>query len=100
MTPQRVTVRELRHDTSRLLDQIQQGASVEVTRRGEVVALIVPPDADRQLIESLERDGVLPTGWQDAQRELRQEAPGPVYAPAAGSSPAEQAISDARDEQA
>jgi len=97
MPHRRVTVRELRNDTSRLLDRIQDGDSVEVTRNGEVVAVLMPPHPDRQLIDALQRDGVLPPGWQESQGALRRAgALGPSYAADPGSPPAEEVISAGR----
>jgi antitoxin (DNA-binding transcriptional repressor) of toxin-antitoxin stability system len=39
----RIGVRELRQHASRYLDMIKTGETVEVTERGELVALLVPP---------------------------------------------------------
>jgi prevent-host-death family protein len=39
----RVGVRELRQHASRFLDIVKAGGSVEVTERGRLVALLVPP---------------------------------------------------------
>jgi len=37
------TIRELKHDTSKVLDWVAQGETVEVRRRNEPVALLSPP---------------------------------------------------------
>jgi prevent-host-death family protein len=37
------TVRELRNNSSRVLKWIAKGEEVEVTRRGKVVAKVIPP---------------------------------------------------------
>lgn len=39
----RIGVRELRQHASRYLDVVKSGGTVEVTERGELVALLVPP---------------------------------------------------------
>jgi antitoxin (DNA-binding transcriptional repressor) of toxin-antitoxin stability system len=38
-------IRELRHSTAAVLQWIQQGHAVEITRRHRVVALMTPPPA-------------------------------------------------------
>jgi prevent-host-death family protein len=39
----RIGVRELRQHASRYLDVVKRGGTVEVTERGQLVALLVPP---------------------------------------------------------
>lgn len=41
---ERIGVRELRQHASRYLDRVKSGETVEVTERGQLVALLVPPD--------------------------------------------------------
>lgn len=41
---ERVGVRELRQNASRYLDRVKAGETVEVTERGRLIALLVPPD--------------------------------------------------------
>lgn len=40
----RIGVRELRQNASRYLQMVKNGEKVEVTERGELVALLVPPN--------------------------------------------------------
>jgi prevent-host-death family protein len=40
---ERIGVRELRQHASRYLDRVKAGETVEVTERGRLVALLVPP---------------------------------------------------------
>ncbi len=40
-------IRELKHATSTVLEWVQQGESVEITRRNKVVAIISPPPPER-----------------------------------------------------
>ncbi len=42
---ERIGVRELRQHASRYLDRVKTGETVEVTERGHLVALLVPPSA-------------------------------------------------------
>lgn len=37
------TIRQIRHDFSTVLDWIEDGEQVEVSKRGKIVALITPP---------------------------------------------------------
>ena len=39
----RIGVRELRQNASKYLDRVKAGETVEVTERGRLVALLVPP---------------------------------------------------------
>jgi prevent-host-death family protein len=55
----RIGVRELRQHASRYLDEVKAGATVEVTERGELVALIVPPGPLETLRDRLVANGQL-----------------------------------------
>jgi len=39
------STRELRQGLSRILSQVEQGEEMEITRRGRVIARLVPPGA-------------------------------------------------------
>jgi len=41
---ERIGVRELRQNASKYLDKVKAGETVEVTERGTLVALLVPPN--------------------------------------------------------
>jgi prevent-host-death family protein len=56
---ERIGVRELRQHASRYLDRVKSGETVEVTERGQLVALLVPPDPARSARERLIADGHL-----------------------------------------
>lgn len=56
---ERIGVRELRQNASRYLDRVKAGETVEVTERGQLVALLVPPDPSRGARERLISDGRL-----------------------------------------
>ena len=40
---ERIGVRQLRQDASRYLERVKAGETVEVTERGRLIALLVPP---------------------------------------------------------
>ena len=40
---ERIGVRELRQNASKYLDKVKAGETIEVTERGQLVALLVPP---------------------------------------------------------
>jgi antitoxin (DNA-binding transcriptional repressor) of toxin-antitoxin stability system len=50
---QRVGVRELRQNTSRYRALVKDGETVEVTERGELIALLTPPGGARTTRERL-----------------------------------------------
>ena len=56
---ERIGVRELRQHASRYLARVKSGETVEVTERGRLVALLVPPDPARGAREGLIADGHL-----------------------------------------
>jgi prevent-host-death family protein len=56
---ERVGVRELRQHASRYLDRVKSGETVEVTERGQLVALLVPPEPARDARARLIADGLL-----------------------------------------
>lgn len=55
----RIGVRELRQNASQYLDKVKAGETVEVTDRGELVALLVPPTPAATARERLIREGRL-----------------------------------------
>jgi prevent-host-death family protein len=76
---ERIGVRELRQHASRFLALVKAGQTVEVTERGRLVALLVPPGQARSARERLVAEGRLlpataPTG------RLRAPRPVPVGA--------------------
>ena len=56
---ERIGVRELRQHASRYLDRVKSGETVEVTERGQLVALLVPPHPARDARERLVAEGRL-----------------------------------------
>jgi len=56
---ERIGVRELRQHASRYLDLVRTGETVEVTDRGQLVALLVPPEPARGARDRLIAQGRL-----------------------------------------
>ena len=64
---ERIGIRELRQNASRYLALVKAGQTVEVTERGELIALLVPPQRSRSVRDRLIGAGKLipassPTG--------------------------------------
>jgi len=90
----RIGVRELRQHASRYLTLVKAGETVEVTHRGELVALLAPPGSSRSARDRLIASGRLipapsPTG--------RLRSPRPV--PSRASEPTNQQLLDAEREE-
>ena len=49
----RIGVRELRQNASKYLDRVKAGESLEVTERGNLIALLVPPTPSANAREAL-----------------------------------------------
>lgn len=86
----RIGIRELRQNATRYLTLVKGGQTVEVSQRGVLVALLVPPEASRTTRERLVAAGRLipassPTG--------RLRAPRPV--PVGPDEPTNQQVLDA-----
>ncbi len=71
---ERIGVRELRQHASRYLAKVRLGETVEVTERGQLVALLVPPDPASSARERLIASGHL----IPASRPLRLPRPTPL----------------------
>ena len=87
---ERIGVRELRQHASRYLAMVKAGETVEVTERGELVALLAPPPGPRTARDRLVAAGRLvpatsPTG--------RLRSPRPV--PSTAGEPTNQELLDA-----
>lgn len=88
---ERIGVRELRQHASRYLDKVKAGETVEITERGELVALLVPPPG-----ESLARERLIATGvLKPASRPFRMPTPRPARP---GEPSAEEMLDDMREE--
>lgn len=67
----RIGVRELRQNASKYLDKVKAGETVEVTERGQLVALLVPPSPALTARDRLIAEGKL----------LPSESGGPLRLP-------------------
>lgn len=56
---ERIGVRELRQHASRYLEKVKAGETVEVTQRGRLVALLVPPTPEMSARDRLITEGRL-----------------------------------------
>ena len=56
---ERIGVRQLRQNASRYLERVKAGETVEVTERGRLIALLVPPHPAAGAREQLIADGRL-----------------------------------------
>lgn len=56
---ERIGVRELRQNASKYLAQVKAGETVEVTERGELIALLVPPEPARTARDRMVASGRL-----------------------------------------
>ena len=56
---ERIGVRELRQHASRYLARVKSGETVEVTERGQLIALLVPPTRERHARDRLIAEGRL-----------------------------------------
>lgn len=72
---ERIGVRELRQHASRYLDQVRAGNTVEVTDRGELVALLVPPTPRQTSRDRFVAEGRLVAGAGALRLPLRRPAP-------------------------
>jgi prevent-host-death family protein len=73
---ERIGVRELRQHASRYLAKVKAGESVEVTERGRLVAMLVPPHRDAGPRERLIAEGRLLPSAGPLRAPRRIEASG------------------------
>lgn len=67
-----ITVRELARHTAKVLERVGGGETFEITRNGEPVAMLSPPDIEEVTIRGLIKAGILPPDWRERQAKLRQ----------------------------
>ncbi|HEX4701597.1 MAG TPA: type II toxin-antitoxin system prevent-host-death family antitoxin [Pseudonocardiaceae bacterium] len=68
-----VTVRELVRNYTEVLARVANGETLEITRNGELVAVIHAPDPVDAKMRELVRAGVVPPDLVQRQRKLLQE---------------------------
>jgi antitoxin (DNA-binding transcriptional repressor) of toxin-antitoxin stability system len=90
---ERIGVRELRQNASRYLALVKAGETVEVTERGELIALLAPPGDARNTRERLLASGRLIPATSPSGR-LR--SPSPIQI--AAGEPSNQELLDAERE--
>ncbi len=73
----RIGVRELRQNASRYLALVKAGETVEVTERGELIALLSPPGPERSTRDRLVSAGKLVPATNPSGR-LRSSCPVPT----------------------
>jgi prevent-host-death family protein len=76
---ERIGVRELRQNASRYLALVKAGETVEVTERGELVAVLAPPEGSRSSRDRLIAAGRLVPATSPTGR-LRSPRPVPIAA--------------------
>lgn len=76
----RIGVRELRQHASRYLDRVKAGETVEVTNRGELAALLVPPDPATSARDRLIASGRIVPASRPLRLPRRAPVPGPSTA--------------------
>lgn len=91
---ERIGVRQLRQNASTYLAQVKAGQTVEVTERGELIALLVPPGAGQRSRERLIAAGRLIPASSPTER-LRSSRPVRV----AGGEPSNKDLLDAEREE-
>lgn len=64
--------RELRNNSSRILEEVRRGETIHITNHGEIVATLIPPPSVPPL--TIVRPARHPGGWADF--ELPPPAPG------------------------
>lgn len=89
---ERIGVRELRQHASRYLARVKSGETVEVTERGKLIALLVPPNPATTARERLIAEGRLLPGRGGPLR-----LPTPVL-PLPGAPSISQALDEQREE--
>ena len=96
-----ITVRELSRHTAQVLERVVAGERFEITRNGQPVAVLSPPDIEEVTIRGLIKAGILPPDWRERQKELFQELyenPPPPTPP--GQKPLSQVLIEMREEEA
>lgn len=73
---ERIGVRELRQHASRYLDEVRAGKSIEVTDRGHLVALLVPPTAEQSARDRLVTQGRIRPGSPAIRLPTRRASAG------------------------
>ena len=68
-----ITTKQLHHDTSTILDEVERGQSFEVTRNGKVIGRIKPATISKPG----QWDEIMGSVWE-AQKQCKSKVPNPV----------------------
>lgn len=91
---ERIGIRELRQYASQYIALVKQGHTVEVSERGTLVAMLVPPEGSRRERDRLASEGLL---IASTSRTGRVRSPQPV-SPDAGEPSNQELLDDERAE--
>lgn len=91
--PESIGIRELRQHASRYVDMAEQGRRVPVTKRGRLVAYLVPADEPRSNFQRMVAAGQV----RPASGNLRDLLPPPPAEP--GERPLSEVLQELRDEE-
>lgn len=97
---ERISVRELARNTAQVLARVGAGERFEITRNGEPVAVLSPPDIEDSTIRGLIKADILPPDFRERQaklrRFLRDHEPAPTPP---GQRPLSETLIEMRDEE-
>lgn len=71
MSDERVSIRELTHDSRRVFERLQHERRLVITNAGRVVGVLNAPDPDEAQLDEWVAAGEAPEDWQQRQQELR-----------------------------
>ncbi|MGI8313431.1 hypothetical protein [Saccharopolyspora hattusasensis] len=85
MSDDRVTVRQLAHETRKVFDRLQHDRRLVVVRDGRPIGILTAPDPDEQQLDDWAAAGEASPDWRADQEGLRSFlAAAPVRTAAAG----------------
>lgn len=96
--PESIGIRELRQDASRYVDMAEHGMRVPVTRRGKLVAYLVPAEEPKTTFERLVAAGQVRRARGRGIRAVLEEL-GPPAPPGPGESSPYEELMRMRDEE-
>lgn len=80
---ERVGVRELRDNLKDYLEQVERGATIEITKNGRTIGMLVPKQSEEDAVDRLIAEGRLvpPRSGQRGVRLPRRVRPSPTARP-------------------
>lgn len=97
---ERITIRELQRNAAEVFDRARSGQSFTVTKRGETVGRILPPDPAEEAIDQAIANGVLDASVLDSLPTTDDLPEGPREASPPGTRLGSEAIIALREEEA